>query len=129
MIIDHSMLGKFKSQVRRERKVGIFDEDLYMSLLDNQASSLRFMGWVDIFLVFRVLRIIEPFFCSTFELSEFFLDASDPSAFSSLSVPLLPPPPIISFSLTLKADVTDNLVVFNIAMSDIAILLKPWMKS
>ena len=41
---------------------------------------------------------------------------------------LAPPPPTTSSSSTLEADATDNLVVFNIAVSDVAILLKLWMK-
>ena len=44
-----------------------------------------------------------------------------------LSAPT-PPSPTTSSSSTLEADVTDDPVVFNIALSDIAILLKPWMK-
>ena len=69
-------------------------------------------GWVDTFLVVRVLSTIEP----TFRLTTL------PPA------PALPPPPTTSLSSTLKADATDDPIVFNIAVSDIAILLKLWMK-
>ena len=60
MIVDPSVLGEFGSQVRREhvRKVGILDGDLCRSLLGDQASSLRSTGWVDTFLVLRVLRMV-----------------------------------------------------------------------
>ena len=51
------------------------------------------------------------------------LDASDPSTFLPLSAPAPPPPPTTSSSSTLKADATDDLVVFNIAVGDVAILL------
>ena len=56
---------------------------------------------------------IKPTFCSTT---------------LPFSAPVPSPPPIISLSSTLKADATDDPVVFNIAVSDVAILLKPWMK-
>ena len=69
-------------------------------------------GWVDTFLVLRVLSTIELTFRSR-----------------TLSpAPALSPPPITSLSSTLKADAMDDPVVFNIAVSDITILLKPWMK-
>ena len=69
-------------------------------------------GWVDTFLVLRVLSTMEPTFC---------LRTLPPA-----SVPL--PPPRTSSSSTLKANTTDDPVVFNIAVNDVAILLKPWMK-
>ena len=55
-----------------------------------------------------------------------FIGAIKPTFYSTI-LPLLSapaPPPPNSSSLTLKADATDDLVVFKIAMSDVAILLK-----
>ena len=46
-----------------------------------------------------------------------------------LSAPAPSLPSTTSLLSTLKADITDDLVIFNIAVSDIAILLKPWMKT
>ena len=71
-------------------------------------------GWVDTFLIFQVLSIMEPTFCSTI--------------LSSLSASTTPLPPTTLLSSTLKADAMNDPVVFNIAVSNIAIVLKPWMK-
>ena len=69
-------------------------------------------GWVDNFLVLRVLSTMEPNFCLR----------------TLLLAPPPPPPPTTLLSSTLKADTIDDPVVFNIAVSDVAILLKLWMK-
>ena len=58
----------------------------------------------------RLLRTIEPTFCSII-LPPF-----------STPIPLLP---TTSLSSTLEANAMDNPIVFNIGMSDVAILLKP----
>ena len=68
-------------------------------------SSSGYSGW---------LRMIEPIFRLIILLS--------------LSVPAPSSQPTTSLSSTLKADATDDPIIFNIAVSDVAILLKPWMK-
>ena len=115
-IINPSVLGESGSQVWREnvREVGILNGDLRRSLLDNQASSLRFKGWVNTFFVLRILRMI------TYNWAHFFLTTLPPAP-APLSLPTT------SSSSTLKADTTDAPIDFNIAVSDVAILLKSWM--
>ena len=71
-------------------------------------------GWVDTFLVLQVLSTMEPTFRSRTLLV--------------LSAPAAPPPPTTLSSSTLKANVTDDPVIFNIAVSDVAIMLELWMK-
>ena len=71
-------------------------------------------GWVDIFLVLSVLSTME----TTFRLR----------TLSPHLAPAALPPPTTSSSSTLKADAMDNPVIFNIVVSIVAILLKPWMK-
>ena len=71
-------------------------------------------GWVDTFLVLRVLSTMEPTFCLR--------------TLSPLSVLAALPALTTSSSSTLKADTTDDPIVFNIAVSNVAIVLKPWIK-
>ena len=66
---------------------------------------------------------LNPVFVRFLDLVDFFLNASDPPSLLPLLAPA-PPPPTTSLSSTLEADITDDPVVLNIAVSDVIILLK-----
>ena len=127
------IFGEFGSQVWRECEVGIPGGNLCRSPFGNQASSLRSTGWVDTFHVRWVLGMVTYNWAHCYigwplYLVNFFLDASDLPILPPLSA--LAPPPLTTTSLssTLEDNITDDPIVFNIAVGDVAILLKSWIK-
>ena len=89
------------------------------------------LKWLKIFLVSKFRKIDFPIariFCARVKFSDFlFFDFLDLDKFLTVSLVLLPPSQITLFSSvlnTFKANISDNLVVFNIEVNDAAILLK-----
>ena len=84
--------------------------------------------WLKAFLALEVRNLsssvtsLLPFEFQLLDLVNFFHNVTNLPT-SALLISL----PTISLSSSLKADVTDDLVVFNIEVSDVTILLKLWI--
>ena len=92
-----------------------------------------YLKWLKAFLALEVRNLSffialllpnYPLFVQPLDLVDF-LDAFDPLILLLFLAPL---PPTTSLLSSLEADVIDNLVILNIAISGIAILLKPRIK-